>query len=59
MLDDSKDRKGYVFVMGDMNYRIDMDPEQVASLIKSYLVFGTHRRRCRQQKSGGLLRIDR
>ena len=28
VLDDSE-RKGYVFTMGDMNYRIDMSPEDV------------------------------
>lgn len=28
VLDDS-DTKGYVFAMGDMNYRIDMPPEAV------------------------------
>lgn len=30
VLDDSE-RKGYVFTMGDMNYRIDMSPEDVLS----------------------------
>ena len=48
VLDDSKDRKGYVFVMGDMNYRIDMAPEQVLFLIHSYIVFGVDCRGCRQ-----------
>lgn len=28
VLDDSQ-RKGFVFTMGDMNYRIDMTPEDV------------------------------
>ena len=40
-LDDSGDRKGFVFIMGDMNYRIDMQPEQVflSFLLLMYSVY--------------------
>ena len=41
VLDDSGDRKGFVFIMGDMNYRIGMQPEQVflSFLLLMYSVY--------------------
>lgn len=53
---DGSENKGYVFAMGDLNYRINMAPEDVGAERTCDVVHGPHRGGRRQPEPRRLLR---